>query len=94
MDTRSLGNAHKAKGLSHYTVGPDLPFSGETLLLYIAATPHTIGTALVVERKEEGHVLKVQRPMYLISEVLSDSKAWYLRIQKLLYAMLIAKRKL
>ena len=50
--------------------------------------------ALVVEREEEGHVLKVQWPVYFISEVLSDSKARYLRIQKILYAMLIAKRKL
>ncbi|XP_066344562.1 uncharacterized protein [Miscanthus floridulus] len=47
----------------------------------------------MVER-EEGHVLKVQRPVYFISEVLFDSKARYLGIQKLLYAMLIAKLKL
>jgi hypothetical protein len=32
--------------------------------------------------------------VYFISEVLSNSKARYLRIQKLLYAMLITKRKL
>jgi ribonuclease HI len=32
--------------------------------------------------------------MYFISEVLSDSKACYPQIQKLLYAVLIAKRKL
>ena len=67
---------------------------GETLLLYTVAMPHTANVALVVERKEEGHVLKVQRPVYFVSEVLSCSKARYPRIQKLLYAMLIAKRKL
>ena len=49
---------------------------------------------LVVEREEEGHVLKVQWLVYFIGEVLSDSKTWYLRIQKLLYAMLIAKHNL
>jgi len=32
--------------------------------------------------------------MYFISEVLSDSKTRYLQIQKLMYAVLIAKRKL
>ena len=35
------------------------PSMGETLLLYTAATPHTVSVALVVEREEEGHVLKV-----------------------------------
>jgi hypothetical protein len=50
--------------------------------------------ALVVEREEEGHLLKVQWPVYFISEVLFDSKARYLRVQKLLCAVLIAKRKL
>ena len=48
----------------------------ENLLHYVAATMHTVSVALVVER-EEGHVLKVQRPVYFISEVLSDSKARY-----------------
>ena len=45
----------------------------EPLLLYIAATTQVISAALVVER-EEGHALKEQRPMYFISEVLSDLK--------------------
>ena len=36
-----------------------------------------VSTALVVERGEEGHTLKVQRPMYIISEVLSISKTRY-----------------
>ena len=70
------------------------PSVGETLLLYTATTLRTISIALVVERKEEGHILKVQWPVYFISEVLSNSKAHYPRVQKLLYAMLITKHKL
>ena len=70
------------------------PSDGESLLLYIAATTQVVSAALVVEREEEGHTLKVQRPVYFISEVVSDSKTRYSQIQKLLYAILITKRKL
>ncbi|XP_072147454.1 uncharacterized protein [Setaria viridis] len=53
-----------------------------------------VSAALVVEREEERHTLKVQRAVYFISEVLSDCKTCYPQIQKLLYAVLITKRKL
>jgi dsDNA-binding SOS-regulon protein len=53
------------------------PNDGEELLLYIAAMTQVVSVALVVERAEEGHVLKVQRPMYFMSEVLGDSKTHY-----------------
>ena len=56
------------------------PSSGESLLLYIAATPQVVSATLVVEREEQGHALKVQCPMYFISEVLSDSKTRYAQI--------------
>ena len=58
------------------------------------ATTQVVSAALVVEREEEGHTLKVQHPMYFISEVLFDSKTCYPQIQKLLYAVLITRRKL
>ena len=53
------------------------PTDGEPLLLYVAATTQVVSTALVVEREEEGHALKVQCPMYFISEVLSNSRTRY-----------------
>ena len=53
-----------------------------------------VSAALVVEWEEEGDALKVQCPMYFIDEILPDSKTRYPQIQKLLYAILIAKRKL
>jgi len=70
------------------------PSNGESLLLYIAATTQVISAALVVEREEEGHTFRVQRLVYFVSEVLSDSKTRYSQIQKLLYTVLITKRKL
>ena len=70
------------------------PSDGESLLLYIAATTQVVSATLVLEREEEGHALKVQCPVYFISEVLSDSKTRYFQIHKLLYTVLITKRKL
>ena len=70
------------------------PSNDEPLLLYVAATTQVVNATLVVEQEEEGHALKVQRPVYFVSEVLSDSKTRYSQIQNLLYAVLIAKRKL
>jgi ribonuclease HI len=70
------------------------PLLGEDLLLYITATTHVISSTIVVERSEEGHAFGVQRPMYFVSEVLSESKLRYPVVQKLLYATLITSRKL
>jgi hypothetical protein len=41
-----------------------------------------------------GRARTIQRLMYFISEVLHEAKARYLEIHKLLYAVLIASRKL
>src|SRR5687768_9391382 len=57
------------------------PTDGEPLLLYIAATTQVVCATLVVEQEEEGHALKVQCPVYFVSEVLSESKACYPQIQ-------------
>jgi hypothetical protein len=59
------------------------PRKKEHLLLYLAVTTHVVSTAIVVERQEDGHAYPVQRPVYLVSKVLSESKARYQPIRKL-----------
>jgi ribonuclease HI len=70
------------------------PQDGEPLYLYVAATTQVVSPVIVVERMEEGHALPVQQPVYYISEVLSDTKTRYPQVQKLLYAVVLARRKL
>ena len=56
------------------------PQPNEVLLLYFAATHRVVSTVLIVEREEPGHVYKVQRLVYFISEVLNESKTRYPQI--------------
>jgi ribonuclease HI len=70
------------------------PAVGEALLIYVAATTQVVSAAIIVERREEGHALLVQRPVYFISEVLSETKIRYPQIQKLLYAVILTRQKL
>jgi ribonuclease HI len=70
------------------------PATGEALLIYVAATTQVVSATIVVERREEGHALLVQRPVYFTSEVLSETNIRYPQIQKLLYAVILTRRKL
>jgi hypothetical protein len=70
------------------------PNKKEKLLLYLAATTHVVNTAIIVERQEDDHAYLVQRLVYFVSEVLSESKARYQLVQKLLYTVLITSWKL
>jgi ribonuclease HI len=70
------------------------PAAEEALLIYIAATTQVVSAAIVFERRKEGHALLVQRPVYFISKVLSKTKIRYPQIQKLLYAVILTRRKL
>jgi hypothetical protein len=53
-----------------------------------------VSAVIVVERMEEGHALPVQRTVYYISEVLSETKPRYPQVQKLLYVVVLARHKL
>jgi dsDNA-binding SOS-regulon protein len=53
------------------------PRKKEQLLLYLAATTHAVSTAIIVEWQEDDHAYPVQRPVYFVSEVLSESKVRY-----------------
>jgi ribonuclease HI len=68
------------------------PSSGAPLLLYVAASHSAVSTALVQE-KLDGQIKK-QAPVYFVSEVLSLSKKNYTELEKVLYAVLMASRKL
>jgi ribonuclease HI len=70
------------------------PQGGEPLYLYVAAPTQVVSAVIVVERTEEGHTLPVQWSVYYINEVLSETKARYPQIQKLLYAVVLARCKL
>jgi hypothetical protein len=62
------------------------------LLLYVAASHIAVGASLVQERQDEQG--KKQVPIYFVSEVLSPSKRNYTELEKVLYVVLMASRKL
>ena len=62
--------------------------------LSVAANERVVSAVVVVERAEEGKEYPVQRPVYYISEVLTDSKQSYPQWQKLVYGVFLASRKL
>jgi hypothetical protein len=70
------------------------PTMGEPHLLYVAVMTQVVSAAIIIERMKEGHALPIQRPVYFISEVLSETKGRYPQIQKLLYAFVLTRRKL
>jgi ribonuclease HI len=68
------------------------PTPGAPLLLYVAAS-HSAVSAALVQEKLEGQTKK-HVPVYFVSEVLSLSKKNYTELEKVLYAVLMASRKL
>ncbi|KAK1631945.1 hypothetical protein QYE76_006260, partial [Lolium multiflorum] len=85
------------RGLKEILTSPPIlaaPAESEPMLLYLAATNKVISIVIVVERKEEGHEYDVQRPVYYVSEVLTESKQRYPHFQKLAYGVFLGSRKL
>jgi hypothetical protein len=70
------------------------PKPHENLQIYIFATSNVVSTAIVIGPGESNTNRKIQYPVYLASEVLSDSITWYFHIMKLTYALLIMSHKL
>jgi ribonuclease HI len=68
------------------------PSTGAPLLLYVVAS-HSAVSAALIQEKLDGKVKK-QAPVYFVSKVLSPSKKNYIELEKVLYAMLMASRKL
>ena len=70
------------------------PTAKEPMYLYIAATSRVVSTVMVVERPEGGRAQPVQRPVYYLSEVLSNLKQNYPHYQKMCYGVHFAAKKL
>jgi ribonuclease HI len=90
LDQQKAFNELKQYLIDLTTLTPPTP--GAPLLLYVAASHSTVSAALVQE-KLEGQIKK-QAPIYFVSEVLSLSKKNYTELEKVLYAILMASRKL
>ena len=64
------------------------PQEGETLILYLAVSPYAISAVLIKEEEE------AQFPVYYISKRLLDAETRYSNMEKLVYALILASRKL
>jgi hypothetical protein len=70
----ALGNLKKLLSNAPILVPPS---EREPLLLYVAMTTQVVSATIIVEQKEVGHTLQVQRPVYFINKVLSEMKVCY-----------------
>lgn len=64
------------------------PLEGETLILYLAVSDYAISAVLV---REEGNL---QLPVYYVSKRLLDAETRYTNMERLVFALLLAARKL
>ena len=63
------------------------PDPGEDLFMYLSVSDHTVSVMLL---KDQG----VQHPIYYISKTLVDAETRYLPLEKLVFALVHATRKL
>ena len=64
------------------------PLSGETLYLYVSVSDYSLSAVLVAERHKQ------QVPIYYINHALHGSEFRYSPIEKSLFALVMASRKL
>ncbi|KAL0453484.1 UNVERIFIED_CONTAM: hypothetical protein Slati_1326500 [Sesamum latifolium] len=64
------------------------PCPGDTLYLYLSATPQAVSSVLI--REEEGR----QMPIYYVSKVLNGAEGRYAPIEKMALALVVTTRKL
>ena len=62
---------------------------GETLYMYLSAADEAVSSALV-RMMETGH----QNPIYYTSKVLHEAEVRYPRLQKLIYSLIVAVKRL
>ena len=77
--------------LKEYLGSPSLfivPDMGEELIQYLSISPTEVSAVLI--REEDN----VQKLVYYVNKILIRAKTRYLKIEKLVYALLIAVRKL
>ena len=61
---------------------------GKELFLYLAVTPHAVSSALIREEQ------KIQKPVYYTSKALRGAEERYSPIEKLVFTLITASRKL
>ncbi|XP_048493008.1 uncharacterized protein LOC125493585 [Beta vulgaris subsp. vulgaris] len=75
---------------SHLATLPKLvsPLPGETLFVYLAVSEHALSVVLVAEREKNQH------PLYFISHAFRGAEPKYPPIEKMIFALVLATRKL
>jgi hypothetical protein len=92
MGSGSAKGFQRVKAILDILDNSNSTFARAPLLLYVAAS-HSAVSAALVQEKQDGQV-KRQAPVYFVSDVLSLSKKNYTELEKVLYAVLMASRKL
>jgi hypothetical protein len=92
MGTNSTESLRRIEAVLDRADNLNSPSSGTPLLLYVDAS-HAVVIGALVQEKQDGQTRK-QVPVYFVSKVLSASKKNYTELEKVLYDVLMASRKL
>jgi hypothetical protein len=92
VGTNPTKGFRRAEAISNRTDNINPTFTRTPSLLYVSAS-HAAVSAALVQEKQDGQANK-QVPVYFVSKVLSLSKRNYTELEKVLYVVLMASRKL